>query len=211
MKLPLYCVLAGLIGFVGTISRAEYPKPSRYPISWELKFDHGMPQRIVVPIAGKADPQAYWYMTYTVTNNSNQEQTYLPIFEWLTSDGKIIRSDNQVPAVVFSAIKAREKQELMEPWTKLGGELLIGPDQAKDGVAIWPEPRLRMEHFSIFVGGLSGEAVHLKDDTGNEIKDKDGKPTIMRKTLQLNYHIRGDEVFPGEDEVNENAENWVMR
>ena len=35
--------------------------------------------------------------------------------------------------------------------------------------------------------------------------------TILRKTLQLNYFIRGDEVYPGEDEVNKDSEEWVMR
>jgi len=217
MKLPLLKLAAlsfvtcGAILVASTATRGEYPKPSRYPISWQLKLDHGMPQRIVVKVPGKSDPQAYWYMTYTVTNDTAQEQTYLPIFEFLTTDGKVVRSDNMVPAIVFNAIKAREKKDLMEPWTKVGGELLIGADQSKDGVAIWPEPSLRMEHFSIFVSGLSGEAVHLKNDDGTEAKNAEGKPIILRKTLQLNYHIRGDEVFPGEDEVNENAENWVMR
>ena len=28
---------------------------------------------------------------------------------------------------------------------------------------------------------------------------------IFRKTLQMNYFIRGDEVYPGEDEVNQDA------
>jgi ABC-type transporter MlaC component len=43
------------------------------------------------------------------------------------------------------------------------------------------------------------------------MKDKDGNPIILRKTLQLNYHIRGDDVYPGEDEVNVNKSDWVMR
>jgi hypothetical protein len=34
---------------------------------------------------------------------------------------------------------------------------------------------------------------------------------ILRKTLQLNYLVRGDDVYPGEDEVNENPQEWVMR
>ena len=39
----------------------------------------------------------------------------------------------------------------------------------------------------------------------------DGKDTILRKTLQLNYFIRGDEVYPGEDQVNDNPSMWIMR
>src|SRR5690242_11117649 len=108
-------------------ARADYPKPNPYPISWELKFDHNLPQRIVVKVPGVSAPQAYWYLTYTVTNNTGQEQTFLPFFEMLTNDGRVIRSDNKIPAVVFNAIKQREKRNLMEPWTKIGGELLLGP------------------------------------------------------------------------------------
>ena len=88
---------------------------------------------------------------------------------------------------------------------------MIGEDQTKDGVAIWKEPTPRMGRFSIYIQGLSGEAVTLKDDQGNEVKTPDGKPVILRKTLQLNYFIRGDEVYPGEDDVNDLPEQWVMR
>ncbi len=55
-----------------------YPKPSPYPKSWELDFQHGMPTRVVVQVPGQNVPQAYWYMTYTITNNSDTEQLFLP-------------------------------------------------------------------------------------------------------------------------------------
>jgi hypothetical protein len=194
-----------------TILRADFPKPSVYPISYELALTHGKPQRIVVQAPGEATATAYWYMTYTVTNNSDQEQVFLPRFEILSEDGRVTRSDTNIPAAVFDAIKAREKKQLLEPFTKIAGEIRLGEDQARDGVAIFPEPSTRMGHFSIFVAGLSGEAVTLKDDKGEPVKDKDGQLVILRKTLRLNYHVRGDEVFPGEDEVSENAEEWVMR
>jgi hypothetical protein len=61
------------------------------------------------------------------------------------------------------------------------------------------------------VEGLSGEYAFLKDAKDQPIKDDKGQPIIVRKTLQLNYLIRGDEVYPGEDAVNENSEVWVMR
>jgi len=191
--------------------RADFPKPSPYLISWQLKFEHETPRRVVVDVPGLSAPVAYWYMTYTVTNNTDQERTFLPIFEMVTNDGNVIRSDKNIPKVVFDAIKKREKKPLLEPWTKVGGELLLGEDQAKDGVAIWEEPMPRMGKFNIFIGGLSGEHVQMKDDAGTVMKDKDGNPLILRKTLELQYHIRGDEVYPGEDDVDKEPEEWVMR
>ncbi len=212
MKFTLICLASAALLTLGFLhlTFAAAPQPSPYPIAWEFKFQHDLPKRMVVD-TGKQIPVAYWYITYTITNNTDQERSFLPDFQMVTNDGNVIRSDKEIPKKVFDTIKEREKKQFLEPWTKIGGELLLGEDQSKDGVAIWQEPTPRMGKFSIYVGGLSGEAVTLKDDDGKVMNDKDGNPIILRKTLQLNYHIRGDEVFPGEDEVNSNPEQWVMR
>lgn len=181
---------------------ADYPKPSPYPKTWELKFDHGTPKRVVVP--GKDGvARAYWYLTYTVTNDTDREQLFLPAFELLSKDGQVVRNDINIPQSVFNAIKQREGMRFLQTAAQIGGELRLGPDQAKDGVAIWPEPSPEMGSFSIFASGLSGETA--------TVKGPEGKDVILRKTLQLNYLIRGDEVFPGEDDINENPREWVMR
>ena len=70
-----------------------YPQPSPYPISWELTFDHGVPKRIAVEIPGQPQPQAYYYMTYTIINDTDREQTFLPVFTLVTKEGEAIRSD----------------------------------------------------------------------------------------------------------------------
>jgi hypothetical protein len=194
----------------GAEEAGSYPKPSPYPITWELKFKHTAPKRIVVADPGGA-PQAYWYMTYTVTNNTDQERTFLPVFEMLTEDGKVNRSDRNIPFQVFRDIKAREKNNFLEHFTEIGGEIRLGEDEAREGVAIWKEPNPEMGTFSIFLTGLSGETARLKDAEGKDVKDANGDAIILRKTLQMNYFVRGDEVYPGLDEVNTRPETWVMR
>jgi hypothetical protein len=211
MTHPRFMLAMSLLLAMAGVARADYPKPSVYPIAWEFKFDYDTPRRIVVSVPGTDAPQAYWYITYTVTNNSDKEQMFLPVFEMLTKDGTVIRSDNKIPPQVFDAIKKQEKKPFLETFPKVEGLLRLGEDQARDGVAIWPEPSPRMGQFSIFVGGLSGETAALKDSAGQPVKDKDGNPVILRKTLQLNYIVRGDGVYPGEEEVNENPKDWVMR
>jgi len=183
--------------------RAEYPKPSPYPKSWELKFEHGTPKRVVVQVPNTIVPRAYWYMTYTVTNETDKEQLFLPAFELLTETGKVVRNDVNIPRAVFDTIKKREGIRYLTEAAQIGGELRLGPDQARDGVAIWPEPAAEMGHFSVFISGLSGEVA--------TVKGPDGKDLFLRKTLQLNYIVRGDDIYPGEDEVNENPQEWVMR
>ncbi len=216
MKPTLLCTMllgAGVCGLGvmnAPVQGASYPVPSVYPVSWQFKFSHATPKRIVVDIPGQG-PEAYYYLTYTVTNDSGQERTFFPVFDLVTKTGHMIRNDDKVPAVVFAAVKKREGNKFLESANEIAGELRLGKDQARDGVAIWHEPDAEMGEFSIYVGGLSGEYVILKDDKGNEVKDAKGNPIILRKTLQLNYIIRGDDVYPGEDVVNENPEKWVMR
>lgn len=194
----------------GASGAGTYPTPSPFPITWELKFEHSQPKRIVVDLPGQA-PQAFWYMTYKVVNETDQPRTFLPVFQMLTQEGKVIRSDRNIPYRVFTEIKAREKNKYLEHFTQIGGEVRIGEDEARDGVAIWREPMAEMGSFSIFATGLSGETARLKDAQGNDIKNADGQPIILRKTLQMNYYVRGDEVYPGLDEVNPRSEQWIMR
>jgi hypothetical protein len=192
-----------------------YPVPHVYALSWELKFENAKPQRVVV------NGRAYWYVTYLVTNKTDREQQWLPSFEMLTDKGDVVQSDGKdIPGGVFDAIKKREKKELLEPAAKIAGNLRTGAAEAREGVAIWAEPNPEMGRFSIFIQGISGEVrsfkkvdsalVELKQ--GADYKDvKNEDLVILRKTLQLNYIINGDEVFPGEDVVNENPTAWVMR
>ena len=221
MRSALAPVICLALAVLSAPSRAgDFPEPSPYPISWELKFEHGGPKRIVVQIPNQG-PRAFWYITYSVTNLTKEDQTFLPEFVMVTKDGRTIRSDQHVPFKVFEAIK--KGKQFLEPPTKVGGTLRVGEDQTRDSVAIWPEPMAEMGSFSIFVGGLSGETVTMKmvdgkpvkvkaENTSQELKGvKDEDILILRKTLQLNYVVYGDDVFPGMDEVNVRPEQWVMR
>lgn len=217
------CLTFVLTG-VGSTRAGDFPEPSPYPISWELDFQHDKPKRIVVRAPGQGT-RAYWYMTYTVANKTDEDRMFLPVFEWVTQAGKVLRSERGVPPRVFEEIKRQEraKYPFLEPPHKAVGALRVGEDQAKDSVAIWPEPMSEMGNFSIYVSGLSGETVTLKmvngapvkvkpENIALELKGVDPKDVvILRKTLQLNHVIYGDEVSPGRDEVNVKPQAWVMR
>jgi hypothetical protein len=207
-----------------TALAGDYPEPSPYPISWELDFKHDKPKRIVVKLPSQGN-RAFWYMTYTVINKTDEDRMFLPTFEMVTRDGKVHRSDKGVDPRVYDAIKRQERGRypFLEPSTKVVGNLRVGEDQAKDGVAIWPEPMSEMGNFSIYVSGLSGETVTMKMVNGVPVKVKpenialelkgvkEEDVVILRKSLQLNFVIYGDEVYPGLDEVNVRPEAWVMR
>ena len=198
---------------------ADFPVPSPYPISWQLDFKHGLPTRIAVDVPGSTTPKAYWYMTYTVTNAGDREQRFYPEVDLVTDDGKVHPADQNVPQRAYDEIRGAERKPRLESFLTLNGPVRLGPAEARDGVVIWPETNLRMDHFSVFFGGLSGEAVTLrKADDGRFVKASPAEQiatpaglTTLRKTLQLNFFIRGDDVFPGEDQVNVDGEEWVMR
>jgi hypothetical protein len=194
----------------------KYPEPSPYPTSWQFKFEHGTPKRVVVDVPGTSHPMAYWYLTYTVTNPGDKPQEFVPQFDMLSEDGKVVHSDRAIPPEVFHQIKVREGIKLLINFHQIEGPLNPGDDEAKDGVAIWPEPMVRMGTFSIFAGGLSGEFTEIKDVDGKPVINKDpntGLETrmVVRKTLQLTYHVIGDQVRPGPDEDHPKSDEWIMR
>ena len=222
-RTPLYSVAAFSVVFAvagalipSTAVAGKHPVPSDYPLpdAWYLDFKvnaKGVPKRIIVDVPGQKVPMAYWYLTYTVTNNTGKEVDFLPEFEMVTQDGKILRSDRGVLRPVFDAIKKAEKNDLLVPLAQVIGTLHQGEDQAKDGVAIWPEPMARMGDFKIYIGGLNSEFIGATDDQGKPILDADGAPITLRKTLELNYVIWGDEIKPEKDEVQKKPQRWVMR
>src|SRR5687768_8416143 len=98
MKLILPVALLALLAVAWPQPAAQaVPKPTPYPITWELKFDYQQPRRIVVEPRDGKGAQAFWYMVYTVKNLNKDEQKFFPMFELLTEEGDLIRSDLMVP------------------------------------------------------------------------------------------------------------------
>ncbi|MEM8872955.1 MAG: hypothetical protein AAGD32_01740 [Planctomycetota bacterium] len=211
-------LLAAAVGTlsIATLLPAEpaqaFPTPSNYPISWELEFDYEDPRRIVVEVPGESEPKAFWYMTYRVTNNTDEEQLFLPVFEMLTSSGEVIRSDRGIHPDVFANIKARAGDAFLKESLDLSGStLLIGDDQVQHGVAIWEEPNPELGKFTIFIGGLSGEAAPITKPDGDPLLDDQGRQILLFKTKQIDYRLLGDEIRPGNDPLEKEGESWVMR
>jgi len=205
MHRGIFLALAGLslVAAAALPLRADYPQPSPYPISWELTSDFSAPKRIVVQGPGDVNPNAYWYITYHVSNNTDQDTVlFYPNFQMLMEDGQIIHSDIGVAPAVFDAIKKKEGLKFLQSDDLIGGDLRQGEDQSKDGVAIWPEPRLRMGTFTIFIAGYWGEAATVTIN---------GKDITLHKTEQITYSSDSDEQHPGGGDLIEKSRQFVMR
>jgi hypothetical protein len=202
---------------------ARHPEPALYQASWELKFRHTAPKRIVVQSVASKNPVAYWYITYTVTNLGEKEEDFQPEFDLIAADGKVYRGNRAIAGDVFEAVRRAEGNPLLISPRKVGGLINVGPEQARDSVAIWEEPARKMGTFSIYVAGLSGESVTMKKvgdrfvpvdpkKAADELKDvKDEDRLTLRKQLQLTYSVLGDETNVGNAPVVKKAEKYVMR
>src|SRR5205807_4346345 len=118
LALALFPMLAAALSVPAFAKK--YPEPSPFPISWELKFEHAKPKRIVV------DSVPYWYLTYSVENDTKDDQEFLPVFEMATNEGQKAQSDMTIPCKVFNRIKQDEGDALLESAVEIAGTVHPG-------------------------------------------------------------------------------------
>jgi len=182
---------------------AAHPEPEIVPASWELEFKFQKPDIIEVRLPGEDKPNLYWYMVFTVTNRTGEDQMFIPNIWMLTDGGDLMQANQSVPPVVYRAIKKETENALLESPAKVVGRLLQGPDNARDSVAIWPVPDHDVNFTNIFIGGLSGET--------HEIKDAQGNDHLLKKTLMIDYQLPGDQVHIRQKEFRFKGSRWIVR
>ncbi len=205
------------------------PRPNTVPQSWDLLFNYDDIQRITVDLPNDGGKATYWYLIYTVTNDSGREVAFYPAFEVLTNRGRRIKSGLGVPPAAFVAIKNRHARShpFLADYARILGTLRQSSDQAKDGVAIWPDFSAAADHFTVFVSGLSGESTEIPNpefdpaepETVNE-KLADGTTIPRRvnprmfslhKTLAIDYDLPGDPSSRPMATPVRTGQKWVMR
>lgn len=218
---------ATVLGFAWMQTAIAAPQPFDVPVKWELQFDFQAPRAIQVVLPGETQPKTFWYMLYTVTNQSvdiqtgrGTEQDFIPEFVLYTDTGKVSYSGKKVSSAVFDEIKKRYNNPLLQNRTNITGKILFGRDNAKDGVAIWPDFDPKSGAFDIFVGGLSGETSELKlpkPITVTEIDAFGKKQTvtkdkiILSKMLKLNFTVKGEAAARIVTPAKLKSKQWVIR
>jgi hypothetical protein len=207
------------LGLIGSAAKTA-PKPSEVAIRWELEIRFENPQAIEVLLPGEDETQRFWYIRYTVTNQTGEDRIFVPEFEMFTDTGQILRAGEHVPKSVFKDIKKLYNEPLLKDTTAMTGKLLQDEDNAKDGVAIWPQFDPKAGAFDIFLGGLSGETAEVQLPRPVKVTelDVDGKKrtvtktkVILSKTLQLTYTLPGEESARTRTKPKLLKKNWVMR
>lgn len=188
----------------GALRLDAFPEPSLVQRSWQLDIT---PQQTLKPIAVRdllGRIQWYWYLIYTVENNSGSERLFIPEITIATDEGHILISGQNVPTGIFEAIAKKERNTLLLSPAKVIGRILQGPDFVKQSVAIWPAYDKPVDHVQVFLNGLSGETAAIRHPLTDE-------PVVMSKTLMLSFRTPGSEVSPELQPVIYDGETWVMR
>lgn len=209
-----------LAAAIPTVLAAGAPQPSELSLTWELTIEADMLRSIRLKLPGHERPQTFWYMRFTVINNSESEQIFIPEFVLYTDTGQVIKVGQDVPTAVFNELKKIYNDPLMMSMVNVTGKILRGEDNGKRGVAIWPDFDPKAAQVDVFVGGLSGETAEIElpvpietteyDDEGNKQTVKRDK-IILNKTLQLSYSIPAEAAARAQATVKLLAQKWVMR
>ena len=182
---------------------AAQVEPSVVNTSWELDFDYVHPKAIAVKgMDGKL--KWYWYITYTVTNNSGEEQVFFPEFTIAYDNGEVFTANTKVPIRVFDLIKETERLDLLDRPTQVVGKLLQGDDFARESVAVWPASKGDVDEVTIFVAGFTGDSVkYTNPDTGKDV--------ILRRNLEIRYATPGTGNSPQAQSLKLLGQRDVMR
>jgi len=224
--------MVGALAAANPAARAE-PQPNATPTAWELSLQPVPLTRIVVD-SGKG-PATYWYMLYTVTNNTGQDVDFHPEIvrvseiENETPEDKAVARPETAPKIlaepaivgvdsrVFKAIAERHAKThpfLVTP-VKAIDRLLQGKDNARTSVAVFNDLDPRISKFTVYFGGLSGERMTKVNPTYDPRRTSDDKENsklfVLQKTLAMPYTLPGDVRTRGAATPILGKMNWVMR
>jgi len=206
--------------FYGTILAAilatlcvAAPEPAvvQKPGQWTVQVRYEHPQQLVLPW-GEKGPSRFWYTILTITNRTGQDVEFYPRCELMTDTFQIVPAGTGVPPMVFDRIRQRHASAypFLEPLDGVENRLLQGEDNAKDIAVIWRDFDPQATGFTVFITGLSNETAAVKHPVA---RDDLGLPVFvfLRKTLAVDYKLRGDSALRSSVEVAYEDQNWVMR
>ena len=187
---------------------AILPAPGQWTV--DVTFEH--PQQITLESGRNRKPRRFWYTIVTLTNKTNRDVEFYPKCELMTDTFQIIAAGKDTSPVVFERIKRRHQSRypFLEPLEKAGNKILQGEDNTKDIAIIWPDFDIGAKNIKIFITGLSNETAVIDHPIA---KDKTGKPikVYLRKTLELDYALRGDTTLRSYVKLNYKDKRWIMR
>ena|ERR1043165_3107076 len=184
------------------------PEPSPIPKRWQLDIATSALQTAIVETPGGGS-RAYFFMTYKVTNNSAHDLLFAPSFELATDEGDLLRSGRDVSLEVTREILGRLDNPLIEDQISIVGTLLRGPENAKQGLVIWPITQDHLTEVAVYCAGFSGETATVDIPSPDDPKQVVKK--LLRKSWMMRYRMPGDMKITAGDRYDSNESKWIMR
>lgn len=206
----------------------DTPRPDAVTHDWSLEFTHSAPNTIAIE---KADGSVdwYWYITYKVTNYTDDEVFFDPKIVIQNDAGKIIKSNLGIEEKVFNAVRKLVANPLLRSPLEMPGTVLKGEDYARRSAMIWKADKEDVDEFRVYIGGIFGEVKEVIDPTtgkpvmvpvidaltGKPKTDASGdplmQPLLARRTRMLHYRSPGTTINLQKPSVELVEQKDVMR
>lgn len=174
-------VLSALVGLLAPTPAPAAPAATpTASVDWEIDFAPG-DLRLYVDAA---DGRYYWYFTYTVTNLTGRDVVFAPRIELFLDSGEILRSGRGVSSRVVDQIKRLLGNPLLEDQNRIIGDLRVGRENARTGIAIWPAEDQEVTEITLFFQGLSSQRKDV-------IHPETGELVPLYRTLRREYVVPG--------------------
>lgn len=186
------------------------PPPSqRVPAgeTWQLDFRPGPLRVYVDPFSG----EAYWYMTYEVSNRSGRERMWAPRIELHSDAGQIQPSGQGVPRLVtedlqrtLSSDRSRRRTDKVLDQNQMIGPIMTGPEHVREGLVVWRVADSTITELTVYVGGVTN---HRETVSHPET----GEPVVMRRSRALRFTTPGEIVLLEGAPIEVGSQEWVLR
>lgn len=188
-----------ITGGIAVETLAAAPVPSSIPARWELKFNVVQDLRLTI-----VDGQAYWFMTYLVTNRTGSDQVFVPLATLYTDAGDILSEGANVDPEVIRQIQELFANPLLETNTQIIGTLRQGKENAREGLLVWKARSLDVSEVTFFISGLSSETQLVTNPLTK-------KTSIVKKTLERRYDVSGNPLANPAVPATFAMQRWIMR
>ncbi|MGA1056424.1 MAG: hypothetical protein ACO3Y3_01870 [Phycisphaerales bacterium] len=185
------------------------PPTRRVPAgeTWQLEFKPGPLRVYVDPYSG----EAYWYLTYEVSNRSGRERMWAPRIELQTDAGQVQSSGQGVPRLVtqdlqrtLSSARSERRTEKVLDQNQVIGPIVTGPEHAREGLVVWRIEDPTVTEVSVYVGGVTN---HRETATHPET----GEPVVLRRARALRFVTPGELALLEGTAIEPSTQEWVLR
>ena len=208
LKITLLMVLS-----IMSLELFAAPKPILAPRKgiWTNKVEFAHPKQLTLIVPGSEEPQRFWYMILTVTNQTSQSVPLYLKSQLMTDTYQIVTAGRGVQKYVFDKIKLMNqgRYPFLEWAETVDNKILAGEDNQLDIAIIWPDFDIEAKNVKFFVSGLSNETACIKHPT--VLKDGNPLEVCLSKTLEIDYAVPGHKSKRDKQALAYSGKSWIMR